>query len=55
MSEEEIKRIKLGAQYSVLSELSEYFPLNSKHKASIKLYEMMGNILSKLEKLKKTV
>lgn len=52
MSKEELQKIRLSAQYAVLSELSEYFPLNSKHTASTKLNKMMDDILSKLDKLK---
>lgn len=53
MTKEESQKIRLTAQYAMLSELSEYFPPNSKHTAYIKLNKMMDEILSKLEKLKK--
>jgi len=52
MKTKDVNLAKLKAQYAVLSELTEYFPPDSKHKAHIKINKMMEEILSKIIKNK---
>lgn len=46
------ERQVLNAEFRLLSELLEYFPKGSQHKAAIVIDKKMDAILDKIEKLK---
>ena len=44
-----VKLIQLKAKYSVLSEVEECFPKNSKHKAALLIRKNMNELLYQIE------